>query len=183
MATTTLPPPADTIKADKPDKPLLEDGLVAATPPMAVTSKEIVLNDITNTGVMAALIGGFALGNVQNGDFNVNESVVDTIDYLLLIFAVHSCTCSALTSAILYRVVNAKGDDAVPPWAARNHILLLAPMAKFGMGCSAYILSVLFSSFRTLHEVPIPQAIALFIGISSFATVLATITKLYFYDD
>lgn len=93
------------------------------------TSKVVVLNDVTNTGVMAALIGGFALSCLQSTDFRLNEdeySTVDEIIYLLLVFAVHACTCSALTSALLYREANLKEDGAtIARWATKYKILLI----------------------------------------------------------
>ena len=109
-------------------------------------SKECVLNDITNTGVMAALIGGFALSNVQatTTEFEPGTAAIDSATYLLTLLAVHACTCSALTSALLYRTVNAMGPLQVPPWAHRNWVLLLMPMAKFGMGTAAYIIRCAF---------------------------------------
>jgi hypothetical protein len=140
--------------------------------------KEQVLNDITNTGVMAALIGGFALSNMQANDFLHEESMLDTATYLLLTFAVHACTCSALTSAVLYREVNMMAQPAVRAWADTNWMLLLMPMGKFGMGCVAYIVSVLFASYRALEQVPVSQGLALFIGLASLSTVVLTIGKL-----
>jgi hypothetical protein len=143
-------------------------------------SKECVLNDITNTGVMAALIGGFALSNVQATitEFEPGTAAIDSATYLLTLLAVHACTCSALTSALLYRTVNAMGPLQVPPWAHRNWVLLLMPMAKFGMGTAAYIIAVLLGSFRTLEQVPGSQAIALAIGIGSLSTVVMTVVCL-----
>ena len=145
---------------------------------VAVKTKTVVLNDITNSGVMAALVGGFALSNVHSGEFDHQESVMDNVTYLLLILAVHACTCSALTSALLYRSVNAMAEHAVPAWAGANAMMLLMPMAKFGMGCAAYIISVIVTSYRTLDEVPVSRAVALVIGVSSMSTVLMTVAML-----
>ena len=47
---------------------------------------------------MAALIGGFALGNMNLGKNTDLERGI----YMLCVVAVHGCTCSALTSALLY---------------------------------------------------------------------------------
>ena len=143
-------------------------------------SKECVLNDITNTGVMAALVGGFALSNVQatTTEFEPDTATIDSATYLLTLFAVHSCTCSALTSALLYRTVNAMGPSQTPPWAQRNWVMLLMPMAKFSMGTAAYIIAVLLGSFRTLEQVPGSQAIAMAIGLGSLSTVVLTVVCL-----
>ena len=58
----------------------------ALLPPGALRSdkalpktKEMVLNDVTNTGVMAALVGGFALSCVQSGQFDHANSSTDNI--------------------------------------------------------------------------------------------------------
>ena len=164
----------------------MEDALLSASvlksdappPGVAVKSKEVVLNDVTNTGVMAALVGGFALSVVQSDEFDHSKNM-DNITYLLLIMAVHACTCSALTSALLYKSVNAMDDAAVPSWAKANWMMLMMPMGKFGMGCASYIISVIFSSWRSLEEAPVPRAIALAIGVSSMSTVVMTVAMLY----
>ena len=140
-------------------------------------SKETVLNDVTNTGVMAALVGGFALSSVQSGSFD-HEVTFDNVAYLLLILGVHACTCSALTSALLYRHINAMSEAEVPPWSIANWIMLLMPMGKFGMGCAAYIVSVIFMSWRSLEIAPVPRAVSLAIGLGSMSTVVMTVVML-----
>jgi hypothetical protein len=144
------------------------------------SSKEEVLNDMTNTGVMAALVGGFALSGVQHADgfADLEGSTLDNITYLLLVMAVHACTCSALTSALVYRAVNMMPEEAVPRWALKNWMMLLMPIVKFGMGCAAYLMSVIFGSWRSLEMQPLSQTIALVIGISSMMTVMMTIVCL-----
>lgn len=142
-------------------------------------SKEEAMNDVTNTGVAAALVGGFALSAIQGGHYEFRESIIDNIIYLLLVMGVHANTCSALTSAILYREINAKSDDDALAWAQKNWILMMAPAMKFGMGTVAYIISVIFFSYRFLEEVPITQFIACFIGVSSMMTVFMTIYMVY----
>jgi hypothetical protein len=42
---------------------------------------------------------------------------------------VHACTCSCVTSALLYRVANDMSDDEAPNW-----FVLSLPMMKFGIG-------------------------------------------------
>ena len=46
---------------------------------------------------------GFALGNMS--------SEHGTLIYVLAAIAVHACTCSCLTSAFIYRTINAMHDD------------------------------------------------------------------------
>lgn len=152
--------------------------------PTKLKRKETVLNDVTNTGVMAALIGGFALSCLQSTDFRLYESdhsTMDEIIYVLLVFAVHACTCSALTSAFLYREANVLEDGReIQAWAEKHWMLLMMPIAKFGMGCASYIISVIFLSFRTLEEVAVTRSIAVSIGIASMSTVVMTLGALYF---
>ena len=70
-------------------------------------------------------------------------------------------------------------DEAVPPWAANNHFLLIMPFAKFAMGCAAYLTSVIFISFDTLYGFPLSRNLAVFIGLSSVSTVVMTIGYIY----
>jgi hypothetical protein len=100
---------------------------------MAPVSRERLCNDVLNTSVMAALIGGFALSSlVPPSDKNV-----DQLAYMLAYGSVHACTCSALTSAFIYQAVNSMEDAAVEAWAKGNKMLLALPMMKFVMGCMA----------------------------------------------
>eukprot|EP01043_Picozoa_sp_COSAG02_P089964 COSAG02_NODE_26877_length_622_cov_0.609943_2_plen_102_part_01 len=63
--------------------------------------RERLLNDILNTGVMGALIGGFALSNIQQTyDMGIP---LDVGIYMCSFVAVHACTCSAVCAALLYR--------------------------------------------------------------------------------
>ena len=66
-------------------------------------TKESVLNDVTNTGVMAALIGGFALSAVQSNttDWEADYvATIDTIIYLLTIFCALVHLLMALRTAV-----------------------------------------------------------------------------------
>ena len=141
-------------------------------------TKEVVLNDVTNTGVMGALVGGFALSSIQAGHFDPVASWVDDACYLLLVLAVHACTCSALTSALVYRFVNAMNDEAVPAWAKANRLMLMMPIMKFAMGTASYIISVIGLSWTALGDVPASRTMALAIGVGSMSTVLMTVAML-----
>lgn len=144
--------------------------------PPAKFSKEVVLNDVTNSGVISALVGGFALSNVQNLDLSHTESDLHEVNYILLYFAVHSCTCSALTSAILYRTLNLMSEDAVAVWCERriSQRILAMPMIKFVLGATAYIISVICMAMIDLADTPFYRTLALIIGIASPATVAMT---------
>ena len=133
--------------------------------------RERLCNDILNTGVMAALIGGFALSSLQT-EYNMNEGL-DVAIYVTAFVGVHACTCSSVTSALLYRYANALRDEDAPSWAASHSFLLSLPMAKFGIGCVSYLLSVVLLSFRDLDTVPFWQKAALLIGLMSMSMTLA----------
>ena len=47
----------------------------------------------------------------------------------------------------------------------------MLPIAKFAMGCLCYIVSVICTSWHALQEAPLPQTLALLIGIGSMSTV------------
>ena len=141
---------------------------------MAELDRDRVCSDVLNTSVMAALVGGFVLGNMQPSGSNTLDHVI----YLASCLSVHACTCSALTSALMYRVVVRMEDDSVPRWAASHPLLLLLPLAKFGMGCVAYLLSVILISFRDLEESAAFQYACLVIGVMSMSTVFATVAVL-----
>ena len=134
--------------------------------------RERLLNDILNTGVMGALIGGFALSNVQMSyDFS---SSLNIAVYMCSFVGVHACTCSCVCSALLYRVANSLSDAEAPRWAKKNATLLALPMMKFGFGCLCYLLSVVLISYRDLAEVELWQWIALIIGAMSMSITLIT---------
>ena len=140
-----------------------------------VIDRERICCDVLNTAVMAALVGGFALGNLS-------LSGTDTIDkwiYLLTCFSVHACTCSALTSAVLYREVVRMNDEAVPSWVEAKKLLLYMPVTKFFMGCTAYLGSVILISWRDLQEAVEFQIACLVIGIMSMSTVYMTLYLIY----
>ena len=121
-------------------------------------------------------ISGFALSNLHSiGDDDIGDhDVLNLIVYVLSFIAVHANTCSCLTSAMLYRKANALDDDEAPAWARANQRLLKLPWTKFVMGCSCYIISVIFQSLRALEATPGARYTALAIGIMSMSTVVFT---------
>lgn len=136
----------------------------------AGVDRERLLNDILNTGVMGALIGGFALSNMQQA-YDMNNTMHVAI-YMCSFVAVHACTCSAVSAALLYRVANALSEDQTPRWAAKNATVLKMPILKFGLGCLSYLLSVVLVSWRDLQEVHVWQIVALIIGLMSMSMTL-----------
>eukprot|EP01043_Picozoa_sp_COSAG02_P006821 COSAG02_NODE_198_length_29564_cov_12.279009_20_plen_112_part_00 len=61
--------------------------------------RDRLLNDILNTGVMGALIGGFSLSNIQMAVDTAKT--LDVAIYLTSFVGVHACTCSCVASAML----------------------------------------------------------------------------------
>ena len=146
----------------------------------AEIDRERLCCDVLNTAVMAALVGGFALGNMTiSGD-----TTMEMIVYTLSCFAVHACTCSALTSALLYRVAVRMKDEAVAKWAAepKHKFLLSLPLMKFGMGCVSYLASVIVLSYKDLSSSTIFRLICLVIGVMSMSTVFITVGVIAWED-
>lgn len=158
---------------------------VVAVPTVGVAIKapidrDRLLSDLTNTGVMAALVGGFALTNTENGIYDSqgeHTGAIDYVTYVAAYSAVHACTCSALTSALLYREANMLEDDAVIAWANERKILLMLPMMKFGMGVMAYLSCVIIVAWRDLATSPVSQIITLVVGVMSMSMVFMTVAK------
>jgi len=133
-------------------------------------------NDILNTAVMAALVGGFALSSVQLEGSKTDRSALDTLIYIFALLGVHANTCSALCSAFLYRYTNGLPAAALDQWASSHSMLLTIPMMKFTGGTVCYLISVIMLAYRDLLEQLPVQILALFIGLSSVCMVFATYT-------
>ena len=144
--------------------------------------RERLCCDVLNTSVMAALVGGFALSNMVAP----GESTIEYVIYTMSCFAVHACTCSALTSALLYRTVVRMKDECVAEWAGKpmNKMLLMMPLMKFGMGCVSYLGSVIVLSWKDQSYSPSGEALffrllCLVIGVMSMSTVLMTCVVIF----
>ena len=139
--------------------------------------RDQILNDITNTGVMGALVCGFALSNLQK-DAPAGGWTAEGLDlaiYMPSFEGVHACTCSAITSALLYRQANAlDGDREAVVWRQAHPMLLSLPMMKFGMGCVSYLTSVILLSWQALAASALWQYLALFIGVTSVSMTVGT---------
>ena len=61
-------------------------------------------------------------------------------------------------------------DDAVPSWVAQKKLVLYMPVAKFFMGCTAYLGSVILISWRDLQDSSEFQIACLGIGIMSMSS-------------
>ena len=98
-----------------------------------IIDRERLSNDLLNTSVMAALVGGFALGTLLASPVPEEGPLRGKYDiwiYLLSFIAVHANTCSALTSAFIYRKANAMADEDIDAWAQKYRFLLQLPMGK-----------------------------------------------------
>lgn len=117
---------------------------------LAAPNKGSMLNDLMNTGVMAAVIGGFALSNLQS--FPKDATTIDVVIYMINVVAVHMNTCSSLCSALLYMCVNNLVEEKVEAWKQKIpwKILLLFPTPKFVIGTAFYLIGVLLLSWRDL---------------------------------
>ena len=135
--------------------------------------RETLTDKVTQTAALAAFIGGFAFSKLQ---LESNDTI-SLVLYVMTVFSVHACTCSALTSAILYGVIQSLREEDVVAWAATktNKLLLMLPMAKFGMGCAVYLLTVVLGSWRDLHAHDGPRVLSLAIGVMSMSTVIMTV--------
>lgn len=142
-------------------------------------SRETVCNDLINSGVAAALIGGFAFESMMSFD-ETDDTSMGLAIYFLAYLAVHACTCSTLTSCILYREVNLMPEENVPGWYQRHPILVSLPFSKFAFGCICYLFSVLLISVRDLEDTGSLQVIAIIIGGGSMSMVFATMAVVYF---
>lgn len=136
-------------------------------------TRERLLNDLINTGVTAALVGGFALGNIY-GSERVSNDWQDVMIYMLSFVAVHACTCSALTSAMFYRSANVVHEDELTQWIESKAFLLKLPWLKFVVGCLSYIISVIILSVRALEQLPFWQYASVVFGVMSMSMVFAS---------
>jgi len=139
-----------------------------------VIDRDRLVNEITNTATMGALIGGFALGNLTELGPSLTDSFNDIFIYLMSVIAVHACTCACLMSAFLYQKANGLHDDDIGQWAKDNEFLLTIPMAKFTGGCVCYLLSVVFLSYRDLAVSDIARLMGTAIGGMSVMMVFMT---------
>jgi hypothetical protein len=130
-------------------------------------------DDQMNTGVIAALVGGFALTN--SWEMESGGTLIDNSSYILSIIAVHACTCSALTSAFIYRTLTISDEDKAVLWMQQYPWIGSLPIGKFVFGTLCYLASVILVSWNELSgEGLAPRLVTLIVGILSVGTVLVT---------
>eukprot|EP00535_Pseudo-nitzschia_heimii_P005268 CAMPEP_0197178816 /NCGR_PEP_ID=MMETSP1423-20130617/3978_1 /TAXON_ID=476441 /ORGANISM="Pseudo-nitzschia heimii, Strain UNC1101" /LENGTH=221 /DNA_ID=CAMNT_0042628629 /DNA_START=36 /DNA_END=701 /DNA_ORIENTATION=+ len=131
----------------------------------------------TNTGVIAALLGGFALTNAWELELHeqTDPKTIDVAAYCMSIIAVHCCTCSALISAFLYRTMTLQPDHRRGvAWVEHHAKLAAIPWIKFLFGTMCYVTNVLLVAWSTLEDNLAPRIIMLFGGMMSITLVLYT---------
>jgi len=145
-----------------------EDQSNMAVVPM---DRERLMSDLMNTCVIAALIGGFALGNLSPPAEDEDPNSISNYIYILSYITVHACTCSALTSAFIYAAVNKMGDRYLCDWAKKQKLLLCLPMVKFVSGCMCYMVSVILTAWRDLRNNTLGRSFTTVVGAMSVCSV------------
>jgi len=114
-------------------------------------------DDQMNTGVIAALLGGFALTNSWEMDVAQHTegsecTKIGIVSYCLAILVVHACTCSALVPAFLYRLLTQqKTCQKGVEWMKRHYVLEHIPWHFFLMGALFYVVSVCLVAWSNLE--------------------------------
>jgi len=74
----------------------------------AKLDKAALIANNGQTAGLAAFVGGFASYQMS---IPADPSNLERAMFLLIVFSVHACLCSALTSAMLHRCLANMGDD------------------------------------------------------------------------
>ena len=130
-------------------------------------------DDQMNTGVIAALLGGFALTNAW--EMETSGTIIDTVMYVLAIVAVHSCTCSALTSAFIYRTLTCNDPEKAVLWMEKHSFVASLPFSKFVIGTLAYLASVILVAWKELAEEYEARVVTLVIGVTGVSLAIGTL--------
>eukprot|EP01043_Picozoa_sp_COSAG02_P004257 COSAG02_NODE_109_length_36250_cov_121.168903_28_plen_187_part_00 len=95
----------------------------------------------------ATLVSGFSLGRLGAVDADNSH---DSWIYLLLICAIHLCTCSLLSSVLIYRrlVMSTPNEIAQMEKMTFWKVMFALPLLKFGAGLVCYLTSVILISSR-----------------------------------
>lgn len=144
----------------------------AATKPPFRMEYDSYRDDQLNTGVISALIGGFSLTN--SWELARNGTMLDTVTYVLAIVAVHACTCSAITSAFLYRTLTCSDPEKAVLWMEKHSTLASFPHGKFVIGTLCYLASVVLVAWKELAEENEARIFTLAIGVTSCSAAIGT---------
>lgn len=145
---------------------------------------EKLRDDQTNTGVIAALLGGFALTNSWEMEVSDESTTNQIAAYSLAILAVHACTCSALVSAFLYRQLTQQATSKKGlQWMKRHAVLQNVPWYKFLVGTLCYVVSVCLVAWSSLEITITGRIVTLVGGFISCSVVLYTCWVIYSDSD
>ncbi len=134
--------------------------------------------DMVNTGVVAALLGGFSLTN--SWEMEMSGSILDTVTYVIAIICVHVCTCSALTSAFLYRSLTISDPKEAVRWMDSHPTIASLPYFKFVAGVITYMASVILVAWKQLEDVPKAKQFTFFSGLCAVSSTFYVLVYLYF---
>ena len=143
-----------------------------------LTTYDHYREDMVNTGVVAALLGGFSLTN--SWEMEMSGSVLDTVTYVIAIICVHVCTCSALTSAFLYRSLTISDPKEAVRWMDSHPTIASLPYLKFVGGVITYMASVILVAWKQLEDEPKAKQFTLFAGLCAVCSTLYVLVYLYF---
>mmetsp|Transcript_12836 Transcript_12836/g.30008 ORF Transcript_12836/g.30008 Transcript_12836/m.30008 type:complete len:213 (+) Transcript_12836:166-804(+) len=129
-------------------------------------------DDQFNTSVISALVGGFSLTN--SWELERDGGLLDTVTYLLAIVAVHFCTCSALTSAFLYRSLTRSDPDRAVVWMEKHPIMARMAHCKFVVGVLCYLASIVLVAWKELRFQAYAQVVAVVVGATSCIMAVGT---------
>ena len=117
--------------------------------------RERLLNDLTNTGVIGALIGGFALGALPllKDDATNHDSLIEQSRQCAMTLSVHLCTFAAICSALMYRKANMLADDhTAADFAAKLGFIQHLPFMSLRAGVICYIAGVALTGANNWHS-------------------------------
>ena len=143
----------------------------------AKKDKASLLANNNQTAALASFVGGFASYGLAGARPYCDETIC-LVMYVLCLFAVHASFCSALTSALLHRVISNMDEEDVLKWAERAPIKLILklPLYKFFLGCFAFLANVLVEGWYKLQDKEGPwRFIGLGVGAASLSTVILTV--------
>lgn len=146
---------------------------VDVCPPPLKLRKSNVLARMPVQITSATLVSGFSLGRLGKVE---GDNSHDSWIYLLLICAIHLCTCSLLSSVLIYRRLVIATPDELARMEQMTFwkVMFVFPLLKFAAGLVCYLTSVIIISSRDTEGnwINVPVVV---IGICSLGMVLFTV--------
>jgi len=103
------------------------------------------MDDFSNLGTIAALIGGFALESLTS---EKPDGFVQTAHRACTFLAVHACTFAAVVSALLYSRLNSMSAEKALKFVDNFSVVLHLPWVGMYMGGAAYIVGAIFQGVQ-----------------------------------